>query len=115
MELLKMAPVLFVYPIVSSLGEKSDPAASLEIKRFEVPEGKAIKTLRQAANQAKVEFMVPAEIVRGIQTPAVKGEFTPLEAFNQMLAGTSLVVFRHPKSGIYGIKRIERPDTRDSR
>lgn len=78
--------------------------AESEITRFDVPEGKATKTLKQAAQQAEIEFIFSASAVRGVRTQPIQGEFLPVEAFNLMLAGTSLAVFQHEKSGVYTIR-----------
>ena len=85
--------------------KKDEPDAT----DFKIPGGKAIRTLREAARQAGVEFILPAEMVRGIETRAIEGRYTPLDAFNRMLDGTRLVAFRHRKSGIYGIRKVPRP------
>jgi len=76
------------------------------MRRFDVLEGKASKTLKQAARQAEVEFLFSASVVRGVRTHPVAGEFTPFGAFNLMLAGTSLAVFQHEKSGVYTIRKV---------
>lgn len=76
----------------------------LEIARFDVPEGKATKTLKIAAQQSGIEFIFSASAVRGVRTQPIQGEFNPVEAFNFMLAGTSLAVFQHEKSGVYTIR-----------
>ena len=92
-------------------GKEEDSA----VVAFKVEEGEAIKTLREAARQANVEFILPAEMVRGIETRAIEGKFTPLNAFNRMLDGTPFVAFRHRKSGIYGIrKHPKRPKNKGS-
>jgi outer membrane cobalamin receptor len=85
-------------------------AAEEAAKAFDVPAGAAVDTLRQAAQQAGKEIMFPAETVRGVQTAAVKGEFTPLAAFNRMLAGTSLVVVQDEKTGAFAVSRVSDPN-----
>jgi len=79
--------------------------AESEIARFDVPGGKAKKTLKQAAQQAGLEIFFSASNVRGVTTRPIQGEFTPIEAFNLMLADTSLAVFQHEKSGVYTIRK----------
>ncbi|MBT5815701.1 MAG: hypothetical protein HOI15_15335, partial [Opitutales bacterium] len=81
--------------------------AKSEIVRFDVPEGKATKTLKIAAQQSRIEFIFSASAVRGVRTQPIQGEFNPVEAFNFMLAGTSLAVFQHEKSGVYTIRNTE--------
>jgi len=78
-------------------------------RTIEVEEGWALQTLKEAALQAKVSFIVSEEIVRGVKTQAIKGRYTPIEAFESMLKGTALVVFQHRKSGVYGVKRYVDP------
>lgn len=79
-------------------------SAETETRRFDVPAGKAIKALKKAAQQADVDFLFSAQDVHGLRTDSLKGEFRPLEAFNLMLANTSLVAFRHEKSGVFAIR-----------
>lgn len=87
------------------------PARAEEtVKAFDVPAGAAVDTLKQAAQQAGKEIMFPAETVRGVQTAAVKGEFTPLAAFNRMLAGTTLVVVQDQKTGAFAVSRVSDPN-----
>ena len=61
-------------------------------------EGYAINTLKEAAQQAEVEFIFSADLVEGVRTSPIQGEFTPIEAFSLMLAETSLEVFQHKRS-----------------
>jgi len=84
-------------------------SAETEMRRFDVPGGKATAALRKAARQADVDFMFSTKDVRGVRTRSVYGEFIPIEAFNLMLADTSLAVFQHEKSGVYAI-RSEAPN-----
>ncbi|MCH6256179.1 TonB-dependent receptor [Puniceicoccaceae bacterium K14] len=72
---------------------------------FDVPEGKAVSTLREAALQADVDIMFAGRLLRKVNTPAVNGEYAPLEVFEIMLAGTVFVAFQHQKSGVYIIKK----------
>jgi len=91
--------VLFCRGLFAGTGEA-------ERRYFNVPEGKAVKTLKLAVKQAKVEIMLSAEIVKGVRTRKIRGTFTPIEAFNRMLSGTQLLVIRHEQSGVYTIKKI---------
>ncbi|MBK8857347.1 MAG: TonB-dependent receptor [Opitutaceae bacterium] len=88
----------------------STRAAEEAARSFDIPAGAAVDTLRQAAQQAGKEIMFPAETVRGVQTAAVKGEFTPLAAFNRMLAGTTLVVVQDQKTGAFAVSRVSDPN-----
>src|SRR6267154_903266 len=68
-------------------------------KAFDVPAGDAISTLKRVAQQAGMEIVFPAKLVRGVKTNAVKGDFTPEEAFDRLTAGTVLTVVRDEQSG----------------
>lgn len=83
-------------------GQEGEPEAI----RFDVQEGLAIDTLKEAARQAKVEFIFSSELVRGIITPAINGKYTPSDAFKMMLASSSFVVVQHQDSGVYSIQKI---------
>jgi outer membrane receptor protein involved in Fe transport len=72
---------------------------------FNVPEGKAISTLKEAARQADVDIVFAGRLLRKVETPAVQGEYAPREVFDLMLAGTLLAVFQHEKSGVYTIRK----------
>jgi outer membrane receptor protein involved in Fe transport len=75
------------------------------IKVFDIPAGDAVDTLKRAAQQAGLEIMYPAETVRGVKTNAVKGEFTPREALDQMLARTKLTVVQDERTGALAVTR----------
>ncbi len=81
-------------------------------RSFDIPSGRAIDTLKEAAKQAEVDFIFSADLLRGVKTPSVKGTYTPFEAFRFMLANTSLAVFQHEQSGIYAVRSISsKPST----
>lgn len=76
-------------------------------KRFiDVPAGQASDTLKQAAQQAGIEIMYSAETVRDVRTNPVRGEFTPREAIDRLLAGTTLYVVADDKSGAMSVRRV---------
>ena len=75
------------------------------IKAFDVPAGDAISTLKRAAQQAGMEIVFPAKLVRGVKTNAVKGDLTPGAAFDLLTAGTTLAVVRDEKSGALIVQR----------
>ena len=51
-------------------------AAEAPITRFDIPAGDAAVTLRQFAQQARESVVYPLDLVRGVRTPTVRGEFT---------------------------------------
>ena len=68
--------------VVAPLG-----AATVEAKRsFDLPRGDAATTLRQFAAAAGKSLVFVTDKVRGETTNALRGEFTPREALDRMLA-----------------------------
>jgi iron complex outermembrane receptor protein len=74
-------------------------------KIFDVPAGEAISALKRTAQQSGLEIMFPANLVQGVKTNAVKGDYTPAEAFGRLTAGTALTVVWDEKSGALTVKR----------
>jgi len=82
--------------------------AKEEIKRrYSIPEGPAIETLKRAAIQGKIEIVYTAPTVGGIKTQSVRGRFYPREALDRMLEDTPLEVVRDRMSGAYTVVRKE--------
>jgi len=79
----------------------AEPAA----KNFDVPAGRAEATLPVFAQQAGIELVFSVDKVEGVQTHAVKGQFTVRTALDQMVAGTALVVVEDAKTGAFAIRR----------
>jgi len=86
-------------------GQHVSAQAEADKRSFDVSEGYAINTLKEAAQQAGVEFIFSADLMEGVTTSPIQGEYLPLEAFSIMLAETSLKVSQHGKTGIYAITR----------
>jgi iron complex outermembrane recepter protein len=95
-------------------GQQVSAQVENEKRSFDVSEGYAINTLKEAVQQADVEFIFSADLVKGVRTPSVQGEYTPLEAFSLMLVETSLEVFQHRKSGVYAITKVSEIPTLES-
>lgn len=73
---------------------------------FDIPAGPAEKSLKAISVQSGLELLFPTEAATGINTNAVKGEFTPLEAIDRMLSGTDLQVVRDEKTGVFRVTRV---------
>lgn len=70
---------------------------------FDLPRGDAEVTLKLFAQQSGEEVVYLVDPVRGVQTVAVKGRFTPYEALRQMLAGTPLRLTKDSASGALAV------------
>jgi iron complex outermembrane receptor protein len=92
--------------VVFFTGQQVSAQVETEKRSFDISVGYAINTLKEAAQQAEVEFIFSADLVKGVRTPSIQGEYTPLEAFSLMLAETSLDVFQHEQSGVYAITKV---------
>lgn len=73
---------------------------------FDIPAGAAAETLKRAAQQARLEIAFPAETVRGVNTRAVRGDFSPVEAMNLMLVGSGLAVVKDETTGALTVRRL---------
>jgi iron complex outermembrane recepter protein len=92
--------------VISSFAEEREEVK----KRFKLAEGNAARTLKQAARQGRVDIVFSADVVSGVKTQAIKGEYTPREAFNLMLKNSRFVAVKHRKSGVYLIKEQDPTD-----
>ncbi len=82
-------------------------ASAANPQTFNLPAGDAAATLRQLSEVSHREILFAADAVRGVRTNAVRGEFTPLEAGNRMLAGTRLIAMQDEQSGALAVRRRE--------
>jgi outer membrane receptor for ferric coprogen and ferric-rhodotorulic acid len=80
-------------------------AAEAARKPFDVPAGAAPSTLKQFSAQAGGHLLYSADAVAGVTTNAVKGEFMPHQALDQMLDGTGLVGRRDAATGALSVTR----------
>ncbi len=78
---------------------------------FFIAGGDAALTLRQLSRQAPESIVFPIDLVHGIQTQPVQGNFTAREAAERMTAGTDLFVSQDPQTGALLIGRSGRPET----
>ncbi|MBL9200856.1 MAG: TonB-dependent receptor [Opitutaceae bacterium] len=67
-------------------------AGAAEARTFDIPAGDAADTLKLAARQGGLEIVFFAETVRGVTTPALRGQLEPRDALDRLVAGTGLAV-----------------------
>ena len=101
----RLPALVMIFAFLALLGMPRLVQAAEATKTFDVPAGPAIDTLKLAAQQAGKDIMFPAETVAGVQTAAVKGEYTVLEAFGRMLAPTKLAVVQDEKTGALSVTK----------
>ena len=109
--LLRLTPSFSSAPIVLAscgvLGAVAPVgAATAEAKRsFDLPRGDAATTLRQFAAASGRSLVFVTDKVRGETTNAVRGEFTPREALERMLAGSALEAAQDAATGALIVSR----------
>ncbi len=85
------------------------PAAENSRRTYELPAGDAATMLRELSAISGREILFAADAVRGVRTNALRGSFTPFEAVNRLLAGTTLSVVQDEKTGALAVRRERRP------
>lgn len=78
-------------------------------KTFRLPEGDASVTLRQFSRQSGEQIIYPIDLVRGVRTNPVNGEFAPRAALERMAEGTDLIVIQDESTGALTVGRSKRP------
>jgi hypothetical protein len=84
-------------------------AAENTRRTYELPGGDAATMLRELSAISGREILFAAEVVRGVRTNPLRGEFTPIEAVSRLLAGTVLSVVQDEKTGALAVRRQKHP------
>jgi TonB-dependent receptor len=84
-------------------------AAEEQKQSYRFPRGEAAAILAQFATESNRPILFLMDAVRGVQTNALAGSFTPHEALDRLLAGTALVAVHDPKSGGFIVNRRPAP------
>ena len=72
---------------------------------FNLPPDLAVRTFKLFSEQSGRGLIADADLVRGIRTNAVQGQFSIREVLERMLAGTGLVAKEDPKNGAFVVHR----------
>ncbi len=88
--------------------------ADSQRKQYDIGGGDAAGTLKRMADESGKQIVFLVDVVRGVKTNPVKGEYTAREALDRMLADTGLVVARDEKTGALMINRAPRPGSAGS-
>jgi iron complex outermembrane receptor protein len=75
---------------------------------FDLPEGRAIETLREAALQGESQILFSDIVVEGVMTKAIRGQYSPREALVLMLKSTGLGLAQANTNGAYAITLADR-------
>jgi len=86
-------------------------AVAADIKRsYDLPADDAVAAFRRFSAVSGRELLFAADATRGVRTNAVRGDFTPLEALNVMLAGTTLQARQDEQTGALAVRRLGDPN-----
>lgn len=66
--------------------------ACAQTRSFDIPAEDAVKAIPEFARQAGIQIVAPADVLRGVKTPQLRGALDVHSALNQLLAGTGIVV-----------------------
>ncbi len=80
-------------------------AADAAKKSFDLPADTAERSLKRFAQQSGLEVVFVSEVTDGVRANAVRGDFTPLEAAQRLVAGTPLQIVRDAGSGVLTVAR----------
>lgn len=87
------------------------PAVAADARKtFDLPAGPAETTLKQFSEQSGRGVIFVTSAVQAVPTRAVRGEFTPREALDLLLADTPLVVSQDEQTGAFAVKRTASPN-----
>lgn len=70
-----------------------------------IPEGDAVRTLKEFARQSEVEILYDLQSVSGVSTNAVVGRYEPEVALRIMLEDTPLALDYERETGAYAVFR----------
>ena len=87
-------------------------AASAHAAEFNIPGGDLKTALDAYSVQSGISLIVSGDVVRGVQTRGAKGELTADAALSRILAGTGLVMHRHPSGAIAVVHGATEPAAR---
>jgi outer membrane receptor protein involved in Fe transport len=77
---------------------------------FDVPAGEAAQTLKDFAAQAQREIVYTPESVAGLRTNPARGDLSPREALDMMLADTGLTATQDVQTGAFAVRRGPAPN-----
>lgn len=66
--------------------------AAAEQRTFDIPSEPASKAIADFARQAELQIIAPADRLKGVRTPAIKGPHDPRAALKMLLRGTGLSI-----------------------
>ncbi|MBT5812995.1 MAG: hypothetical protein HOI15_01395 [Opitutales bacterium] len=88
--------------------------AGTEVREFDIAEGQAVETLKEAAFQGNVEILISVSRDSDVRTNSIKGAFGVQEALDSMLEGTPFVAVPVSNGNAFGIMKRAKKGGNDS-
>ena len=88
--------------------------ADTEVREFDIAEGQAVETLKEAAFQGNVEILISVSRDSDVRTNPIKGAFGVQEALDRMLEGTPFVAVPVSNGNAFGIMKRAKKGGNDS-
>lgn len=89
--------------INAAFGAASEGAPT---RPFDLPADSAEQSLKRFSAQSGLQVLFATELTDGVRANAVKGDFTPMDAADRLLAGTPLRIVRDETTGVISVARI---------
>lgn len=103
-------PALAALLLASIIATFAAPVAA-ERRSFDLPSDSAERAIKRLSDQSGAEVVFATGAAAGVRTKPVKGDYSPLEALQLMLAGTPLAARQDPRTGTLLIDQREEPAT----
>ena len=98
--------LLLVTALALGLASASSSRAADGIKQpYDLPAGEAATALKRFSEVSGRETLFAADAIRGVRTAAIRGEFSPQEALNTLLANTGLTATPDAKTGAFAVTK----------
>lgn len=88
-------------------------AADEAKKNYDIPAGDAASALKEFSRISGRETLFAAEAVRGVKTPAIRGELTAQEAIDALLTDTGLIATADVRTGAYAVRKETAAETKN--
>ncbi len=77
-----------------------------DARAFDLAAGDVAASLREVARISGREILFPADAVRGLRARALQGDYVPLAAARELLAGTGLAVVEDPHTRALAVRAL---------
>ncbi|MDM4768435.1 TonB-dependent receptor [Pelomonas sp. SE-A7] len=85
----------------------ANSAAAVRVHKFDLAAGDAVETVRQVAELAGVVVKFKSEELHGIRTNRISGDFSFMQAMQELLRNTRLTLGQVVASGEFVVRKVE--------